>query len=330
MPTSIRWWEKASDGSHFDETYCGLCQGDLHRKNILVSGENVFVIDFGLLGESHALRDFAKLERDILLFLYPVDSHDHTPHSELLPENDLNPQPNVGADDFIRKARAGINSIRLAAFSLIKDVEKWRYQYRVALLAQMIFAASDDNLSVNIRGLAVQYAWILEKSLEEENPKLGFSKAERRDAYRKDILWRFAYIFLRLDQLSSGGWGKSLPGWFEALVEADNNTIPRSPETRKRGGTDLTVYGFIEYLRFQARLSNVAVKSLSERINTVHTPSFRAVSNGAWTNLKDRIGHDGGIGTGHGRANDKPSVRHTAFGLVGALIYSIHRHRPPR
>jgi hypothetical protein len=70
----------------------------------------------------------------------------------------------------------------------------------------------------------------------------------------RNILWRVAYAFLRLDQLPSGGWAKSLPAWLEALLEGpDDTVIP--PETRTKGGTDLTGRAFLTYLRFLRRLN---------------------------------------------------------------------------
>jgi SAM-dependent methyltransferase len=321
LPTSIRWWERASSKSHGFEAHTMLCHGDLHRKNILVCGQDAFVIDFGLLGAGHAPRDFAKLERDILLFLYPVESEDYNAQADFLPKADFDTEQHHGRGVFIHKAQAGIEAIRTASRPLINN-NTWLFQYEIALLAQMIFAATDEGLGRKIRVLALTYARILQERLEKQHADLKMLELDRRNAYRKDALWRFAYAFLRLDQLPSGGWGKSLPGWFEALVEGDNNSISRSPETRTKGGTDLTVYGFIEYLRFQARLSNLTGVTLSERIKTLHTDSFSAVTDGVWGNLKKRIGWDGGIDTGHGRAQDSPSVRHTTIGLIGFLIYS--------
>ena len=58
-----------------------LCHGDLHSQNILVDAAGHFwLIDFGRVAESHALRDFAELETDIKFNLLST-----TDLSDLLP-----------------------------------------------------------------------------------------------------------------------------------------------------------------------------------------------------------------------------------------------------
>jgi protein-tyrosine phosphatase/nicotinamidase-related amidase len=48
--------------------------GDLNGQNVMIdSGGNVWIIDFGRLRRGHALRDFAKLENDLLYIMTPLD-----------------------------------------------------------------------------------------------------------------------------------------------------------------------------------------------------------------------------------------------------------------
>jgi SAM-dependent methyltransferase len=311
LPTLVRWWQHAERISHREPTHTSLCHGDLHRKNIIVAGGSAYVIDFGLMEEMHVMRDFAKLERDICLFLYPADSGSWAP----LDVTNLGEPSDVSSgseDSPLEKARAAVTAVRLAS----RDVqsEKWVFEYHTALLAQYVFAAGSEEFSRETRVLALGYANELRQTLERISPKLQISDAERVKAHRHDVLWRLAYAFFRLDQLRSGGWAKSLPGWLDALFEGDQGEMPRNPGTRTKGGTDLTSRAFITYLAFLERLGCYE-RSVDD------PPAKGRIAQDVRTSIAGKIGWDGGVGSGiPGRT--AIHIRHSIMGLLTLLYIS--------
>ena len=63
------------------------------------------------------------------------------------------------------------------------------------------------------------------------------------------MLWRLAYAFLRLEQLPSGGWARSLPRWYQTLKGDTEEGRSRGFELRKVGGMNLTCLALLNYTR---------------------------------------------------------------------------------
>ena len=147
--------------------------------------------------------------------------------------------------------------------------------------------------------------------LSDPNPRPP-RVADPRDPRRK-VLWQVAYAFLRLDQLSSGGWAKSLPGWLEALLEGPDDVVI-SADTRTKGGTDLTSRAFLTYLKFLRRFK-------CDKSTTDAVPSKTQIACAVRDNIAGRIGWDGGVGVGKlGRVAHH--IRHTLMGLLTFLYIS--------
>lgn len=120
---------------------------------------------------------------------------------------------------------------------------------------------------------------------------------------RKAPLWRLAYAFLRLDQLPSGGWGKTLSQWMEVIWEGDAGTIPRSPDIRENGGTDFSCASYYNYLKFIERFDG-------EQMFTNHNVHFDL-----FKSLQRRIDHDRSMNAGvQGAA--KFNIRHTSMAVI--------------
>ena len=134
------------------------------------------------------------------------------------------------------------------------------------------------------------------------------------DSPRLRVLWRLAYAVLRLDQVPSGGWGKTLANWMEQIWEGDNGTIGRNPKMRKEGGTDLTTYAFYSYCQFLDRLFLPGQMALLLQVN--------GVANRVYDNFKGKVNFEGAVG-GKQTRSDAPDVRirHTLMGLITFLLY---------
>ena len=156
----------------------------------------------------------------------------------------------------------------------------------------------------------------LKRPQEPDRNPVPFSMRELSplEKERRCSLWRLAYSFLRLDQLSSGGWGKSLPQWMEAIWEGDAGSINRSPEMRRAGGTDFTCSAFYNYVYFIERFLVGEKFASFSRENPVPGEVFDS--------LRARIDHDLGMGTGiQGRTVlAKVNLRHTAMGMISLIL----------
>lgn len=131
---------------------------------------------------------------------------------------------------------------------------------------------------------------------------------------RQVTLSRLAYVFLRLDQLPTGGWGKTLPQWMEAIWEGDAGTITRSSEMREHGGTDFSCASYESYIQF---IRNAGVGALVDG-NEVDQHFLKS--------LQRRIDHDRGMNAGVEGRTVKPkyNIRHAAM-AVNALISLAER-----
>jgi SAM-dependent methyltransferase len=126
-----------------------------------------------------------------------------------------------------------------------------------------------------------------------------------RDEQRAEVLWKLAYAFLRLDQLPSGGWSRSLPEWMEALWEGDGGSITRHPEMRVTGGTDLTCYSAYHVAQF------LRAHQGSEQLDAIDQ---------AHLVLAAKIGDGKGIEF-TSQAPRPPHIRHTLMGLLLFITY---------
>ncbi len=66
LPDPIQWLSRHRDDNSIPRLMCATVHGDLHGDNLFVNDRYAWVIDFERTGPSHALRDFAELEIDIL------------------------------------------------------------------------------------------------------------------------------------------------------------------------------------------------------------------------------------------------------------------------
>ncbi len=317
FPTLVDWWEKAGKKYTKGSFEC-LSHGDLHSRNIIVVGNDPYVIDFGCTKNWHIMRDFAKFEREIRLFLFLRSSKDPLQDSQKL-EKALKLSPahiTTERDQELYKACKTIKLLRdLARQSVLPEVD-WEFEYTGALLAQFIFAAGNTKLDMPRRKAALDFAKTLQNWLEEKmgGPVIDFR--ERLYQQREAMLWRLAYAFLRLDQLPSGGWSKTLAQWMEALWEGDDGNIQRNPDMRTKGGTDLTCYAFYHYLAFlNAHLSSYEVARLVQNDNNRVPDRVR-------DNFAEKIGFGGGIGVDcTGRAPTSIRIRHTLMGVIALLLF---------
>src|SRR5260370_13485926 len=99
---------------------------------------------------------------------------------------------------------------------------------------------------------------------------------------RLQVAWRTAYAFLRLDQLPSGGWGKTLAAWMEQIWKDDYGSISHNPQIRIVGGTDLTTYAFYYYFLFLEKVlppNHVALQLLGSQVADRAYHNFKAKGN---------------------------------------------------
>jgi len=306
VPTLGDWWERAREKCEYG-TFKILSHGDLHAGNIIIANGSPYLIDFGQTGYRHVMLDLAKFERDIRLVLTPLEQQQQLNSAQ---------QPSAeaevsGHNAEFQKACQTIEVIRRIARTSLPPESDWEFEYRAALLAQFIFAAADTRRPPALRHAALSFAHELGAQLA---PKVGpvFSLAEQELAQRKEVLWRFAYAFLRLDQLPSGGWSKTLPNWMEAIWEGENGEILRNPKMRAKGGTDLSGYAFQHYVDFLGNHFDL------ERVAGLM--SHNGVAHRLLHVFESDIGLDGGIGLS-GRADAQVRLRHTLMGMLTFLAY---------
>ena len=73
LPDPIDWLRRHKNDSRVADAKQAVVHGDLHGDNMFVSQQYGWVIDFERTGPSHALRDFAELEIDILTRLLSTE-----------------------------------------------------------------------------------------------------------------------------------------------------------------------------------------------------------------------------------------------------------------
>ena len=154
----------------------------------------------------------------------------------------------------------------------------------------------------------------LAERLASSEPELHVIRTPSELQRRDHALWRFAYTFLRLDQLPSGGWGKSLPGWMEAIWKGDAGTITRPAEMRTLGGTDFTCGAFSNYVQCIERFPGHG------GVHAVAPDDL--VASGLSSNLRNRVDHGGSVtavGVQGRRVPGRVNLRHTAMAMIGFL-----------
>jgi SAM-dependent methyltransferase len=311
VPGFGAWWRHARD-VYRQGSYTLLSHGDLHSGNILVTVDGVpQVIDFGTLRPSHhIMRDPAKFEREIRLLLL-----------RQLPRLDPNALEDAlagvssASDPRVIKAVEAIHAIRRVAEMLPPIAGDWKFEYKAALLAQFLFAVANQNLLEDVRRTMLAWAIGTRAQLERMMPSLALSDDDVLNERREFLLSRLAYAWFRLDQLPSGGWGRSLAGWMEEIWRGDDDRILRNPEMRTRGGTDYTAYAFHHYHRLLRRYLTAPLAR--------HVLQANGVATAVRQNIAARIGYRGGIGVELVGRAEGPAVRirHTLMGLLTFLLY---------
>lgn len=314
IPTFVFWWEKARE-KYSSSSYQLLSHGDIHSKNVIVADGKPYVIDFGRSSECHMMRDLAKFEREICLFLFLRESNDPLRDLEKIEIFNLPKDNEIKRKGIeLQKAYMTIKCLRkLAEKSVLPNID-WKFEYFGALLVQFIFAAGNSKLSEPTRKAALKLAQKLRDQLEEKLDAPVIIPDDRLTKQREAVLGRLSYAFLRLDQLPSGGWSKTLPQWMEALWEGDNGKIQRNPAMRTKGGTDLTCYALYHYLAFLEK--NLNSRDLADLLAVNH------IAEQVRKNLTGKIGLGGGIEVGEvGRTPVPLRIRHTLIGLITFLLY---------
>ncbi|MBI5929865.1 MAG: class I SAM-dependent methyltransferase [Chloroflexi bacterium] len=147
-----------------------------------------------------------------------------------------------------------------------------------------------------------------------ENLQTLFSTKPRINSGRQQVLWRLAYAFLRLDQLPSGGWGKTLYSWMDKIWEGDKGTIVRTPDTRFEGGVDYTAYTIRTYYDFLEKVLGSPSMAILLQENDTDIRTYQ--------HFAKRINFNGMIGEYRGRTEPEIRLRHT---MMGFITFYLHR-----
>jgi SAM-dependent methyltransferase len=133
-------------------------------------------------------------------------------------------------------------------------------------------------------------------------------------SHRVQTLWQFAYAFLRLDQLPSGGWGKTLSSWMKKI---GRDEIKDTGHMRKLGGTDITAYGFSIFTNFLRKALSEDDCSSFLRTNNVIVQICDT--------FKEKTTTDGAVGADHqpraAKKNPKVRIRHSLMGALAFIHY---------
>ncbi len=129
------------------------------------------------------------------------------------------------------------------------------------------------------------------------------------------VLWRLAYAFLRLDQLPSGGWGRSLSGWLNAVQGHRAEQIIQPRDVHKKGGIALTGLAFWSLTEF-----------FFDQLSSAEEVRSRYTENKVARRVLDffipRIGVGGGIDVESQIQYQKnPKICHTLTALIVFIEY---------
>ncbi len=153
---------------------------------------------------------------------------------------------------------------------------------------------------------------------------------ENRDTRESRLLWRLAYAFLRLDQLPSGGWARSLPGWYQTLENNSEKGRSRAYEYRVIGGMNLTCLGLLHYTRALCAVlgenpddsgyGQTNHEEFSRFLKALNAVEHRnRVAQRAVRHILRRLNADGAIPDQWERTRDR-DVLHTVFGIIVLLL----------
>lgn len=152
--------------------------GDLNGANVMIDGQdNVWLIDFFHTHRGHVLKDFAKLENDLLFIYTPVNSDQDLQlafaFSDFLsnfdsPFENLPPLPERFAETQFEVTYRFIQKIRELAFKqLPTDVEGMKLQWLVAQLRYSVHTIGFDEPNRWQRILALYSSCILSRQMVE-------------------------------------------------------------------------------------------------------------------------------------------------------------------
>lgn len=317
------WWCAMAAQRYDRKTIEIFSHGDLNGGNILVARGQPFLIDFSRAGNQHVMSDVAKLERELRLKLLLRRTAEPVKRSTEFESWFARPGRDVPPDPDFAKVGAGVECIRsFAEQSLTQDPsDDWELEYNAALLFQYACAAVDSQLSDEMRRVAVGLADRCRLAIEKRvgGPPEGWQV----EAARRRSQWRLAYAWLRMDQLPSGGWGKTLPQWMENIWAG--GSFARGPEMRTIGGTDFSCTAFYNYAQFLLGFPDVGKRLALVRGNGVARFLLR--------NLSARMGDGSGspvpaalvppINEGHEGRLPPPrvNIRHSAMAMVSTLVF---------
>ena len=248
----LEWWDEKTRESNKQRIISfDYAHGDLHADNIIANSDasqldDLHLIDFGSYGLYPMFKDFARLERDIRFRLFRPD----TTNGKNIEEHYLSEQE--GLSDHLHgegpqpERLAGltrlIRKVRKEAAKSIGDNRQFEHDY-ACFLEYMFFAASTlEDRTVVQRKAALSASLYLTQVIDDHLK----SHDLRED---KKVLWQLAYSFLRLDQLPSGGWSRSLPQWWLARHGDNAETQAKAYTLRRLGGLNLTCIALLNYGR---------------------------------------------------------------------------------
>lgn len=144
------------------------------------------------------------------------------------------------------------------------------------------------------------------------------------------VLWRLAYAFLRLEQLPSGGWARSLPQWYQTLQSDTEESRSRGFELRKIGDMNLTCIALLNYTRW---LCSVLGKKPEDYLNMQQDSAElklflrelgqiekrNRVGEHAIGHIQGRINTEGAIPDQWDR-NPDTDIHDTLLGIIGLLL----------
>lgn len=344
----IQWWKQ----KHFSlQVSVAPTHGDLHTDNLFVANaanleaKDVFLIDFGSYGEHPVLKDFARLERDIRFRLFELDLESDINVTKIylkdqeqitqLSQSDAPPPPNL------RTIVELVRSVKQHAEKFIGGDTQFEYDY-IRLLEFLFFAASPlRNRTRPQRLAAFKAALDLTQCLDRYDQDDNFAK-------ETGVLWRLAYAFLRLEQLPSGGWARSLPQWYQTLCDNTEESRSKSFGLRQIGGMNLTCLALLNYSRTLCCVLNkkpevlleqwqqskhksakfqddVEFKELSTQLG--HIERRNRICDGIYSYIDYRMNTEGAIPASQLVRNIDTEVHHTLLGIIVLqLAYFLSDH----
>ncbi len=320
------WWKEKSNCIEYQLAVRNI-HGDLHMGNIRITknGEPI-AIDWECAEQGLALKDFARLERDIrLTMLY---QHKNLPDQKTFSETQtqLNARlagDTIDKDSCIEKIYQVITFIREKAKTSHEDISFWEFEYYYTLMLEfMFYAASEIQEFPQAKKVAFQLGMVLMDKVEI--------------ILTQQYLWKVVYSLMRMDQLPNGGWGKSLPGWWRETHGNTPGNLFYSYNLRKKGGMNVTCNTFIQYFYF---ISRVIGFDLDGNIDKGQIDFFYETEKNnnlsrklVYAYIRPRIGKDGGMDSFSRSLGDdqtKTNVHHSVLALICYIIAFFFFRRMP-